>query len=289
MPNNSQTDSLPARREILAVLRAMLSDSIRARVSDLIGHRRRGSFFYSQSQALLPANPFAISFTLFFSLLLLPGMLYAQSPSDQATEDWELRKEENGIRVLTRPQPGSDFAAVRAEMVLQNVSLAALTALIEDPSACSLLESRCAEVRVLERTSAQEMLLYRHNDMPFPIKDRDMVLRVITVQNPETLQVAITLVSEDGILPENPRRVRLPSAESAWFFTPLGEGRVEVVSEGHIDPGASLPAWALNRFLVDAPFATMEAVAEAVAAAPFRDAVRSGIRELRKPSKPLQQ
>lgn len=216
-------------------------------------------------------------------------MLYAQSPSAQVTEDWKLRKEENGIRVLTRPQPGSDFAAVRAEMVLQNVSLAALTALIEDPSACSLLESRCAEARVLERTSAQEMLLYRHNDMPFPIKDRDMVLRVITVQNPETLQVAITLVSEDGILPENPRRVRLPSAASAWYFTPLGEGRVEVVSEGHIDPGASLPAWALNRFLVDAPFATMEAVADAVATAPFRAAVRSGILEPREPSEPLQQ
>jgi hypothetical protein len=271
---------------MLAAFRAMLSDCIRARVSDLIGHRRRGSFFCSQSQALLPANPFAISFTLFFSLLLLPGTLYAQSPSDQATEDWELRKEENGIRVLTRPQPGSDFAAVRAEMVLQNVSLAALTALIEDPGACSLIESRCAEARVLERTSAQEMLLYRHNDMPFPIKDRDMVLRVNTVQNPETLQVAITLVSEDGILPENPRRVRLPSAALAWFFTPLAEDRVEVVSEGHIDPGASLPAWLLNRVLVDGPFATMEAVANTVAAAPFRDAVRIGIRE---PSKPLQQ
>jgi hypothetical protein len=33
----------------------------------------------------------------------------------------------------------------------------------------------------------------------------------------------------------------------------------------------------------------MEAVAEAVAAAPFRDAVRSGIREPREPSEPLQQ
>ena len=289
MPKNSQTDSLPARRESLAGFRAILSDCICARVSSLIGHRRRSRFFHSQSQALLPANPFAISFTLFFSLLLSSCMLYAQSPSAQVTEDWKLRKEENGIRVLTRPQPGSDFAAVRAEMVLQNVSLAALTALIEDPSACSLLESRCAEARVLERTSAQEMLVYRHNDMPFPIKDRDMVLRVITVQNPETLQVAITLVSEDGILPENPRRVRLPSAASAWYFTPLGEGRVEVVSEGHIDPGASLPAWALNRFLVDAPFATMEAVADAVATAPFRAAVRSGILEPREPSEPLQQ
>ena len=199
----------------------------------------------------------------------------------QTAEGWELRKEENGIRVLTRPQPGSDFAAVRAEMVLDGASLAALTALIEDPGACALLESRCAEARVLERPSAQEMLLYRHNDMPFPIKDRDMVLRVTTTQDPETLRVAITLVAEAGVLPENPRRVRLLSATSAWFFTPMDEGRVEVVSEGHIDPGASLPAWMLNRFLVDAPFNTMEAVATAVSSAPFRDATRSGIREPR--------
>lgn len=200
-------------------------------------------------------------------------------PTLQAAEDWELRKEEGGIRVLTRPQPDSDFAAVRAEMLLENVSLAALTALIEDPEACSLLESRCAEARVLERRNEQEMLLYRHNDMPFPIKDRDMVLRVTTAQDPETLQVVITLQTEDGVLPDNPRRVRLPSAESAWIFTPRGEGRVEVVSEGHIDPGASLPAWMLNRFLVDAPFATMQAVAKAATSEPYISAVRSGISE----------
>ena len=258
MPTHSQHDSLLPERRAPAAKRSLWLTSLCAYCSFLYFPRPLGAFA---------------------ALALL--ICLAEPLSAQTSNDWTLRKEENGIRVLTRPQPGSDFAAVRAEMVLDNVSLAALTALIEEPGACALLESRCAEARVLERPSAQEMLLYRHNDMPFPIKDRDMVLRVTTKQNPETLRVAITLVAEAGVLPVNPRRVRLPSASSAWIFTPVGEGRVEVVSEGHIDPGASLPAWMLNRFLVDAPFSTMEAVATLVSAAPFRDAQRSGIREPR--------
>ncbi len=35
--------------------------------------------------------------------------------------DWQLRKEQGGIRVFTREQQGSNFAAVRAEMILEDV------------------------------------------------------------------------------------------------------------------------------------------------------------------------
>ena len=54
--------------------------------------------------------------------------------------DWQLRKEQGGIRVFTREQQGSNFAAVRAEMILEDVRLSSLVALIDDPSACALLE-----------------------------------------------------------------------------------------------------------------------------------------------------
>jgi hypothetical protein len=43
-------------------------------------------------------------------------------------------------------------------------------------------------------------------------------------------------------------------------------------SEGHLEPGANLPAWLLNSLLVDAPFTTMEAVAAAVRLPRYRDA-----------------
>jgi hypothetical protein len=213
------------------------------------------------------------------AMLVCLSLLTSLAFGSEDAPSWILRKDDNGIRVYTREQPGSSFEAVRTEMELEGVGLAALVALINDPDACALLESRCAEAYVVERIAASEQLVYRYNDMPFPVKDRDVVLNFVTQQDPNTLAVTIQVRNVNGVLPENPRRVRLPSVDSGWVFTPLGDGRVEVVSEGHIDPGASLPAWMLNRFLIDAPFKTMEAVAASVGDASYRNAALDFIQE----------
>jgi hypothetical protein len=106
--------------------------------------------------------------------LLCAALFVAPAGAQEA--DWQLGKEQGGIRVFTREQQGSNFAAVRAEMILEDVRLSSLVALIDDPSACALLEARCAESYTVERVSATEQFVYRHNDMPFPIKDRDVVM-----------------------------------------------------------------------------------------------------------------
>lgn len=203
---------------------------------------------------------------------LCAALLVSPANGSEPTTDWVLRKEQNGIRVFTREQAGSAFAAVRAEMILEDVRLSSLVALIDDPSACGLLEARCAESYTVERLSATEQFVYRHNDMPFPIKDRDVVMHFVWTQDPITRIVELDNRSIEGVLPENPKRIRLPSAVSGWRFEPLGEGKVLASSEGHLEPGASLPAWLLNSLLVDAPFNTMEAVAAAVRLPRYRNA-----------------
>ena len=208
----------------------------------------------------------AIACLLCAALFVTPARASAQEA------DWQLRKEQGGIRVFTREQQGSNFAAVRAEMILEDVRLSSLVALIDDPSACGLLEARCAESYTVERLSATEQFVYRHNDMPFPIKDRDVVMHFVWTQDPITRIVELDNRSIEGVLPENPKRIRLPSAVSGWRFEPLGEGKVLTSSEGHLEPGASLPAWLLNSLLVDAPFNTMEAVAAAVRLPRYRSA-----------------
>lgn len=204
--------------------------------------------------------------------LLCAALFVTPARASAQEADWQLRKEQGGIRVFTREQQGSNFAAVRAEMILEDVRVSSLVALIDDPSACALLEARCAESYTVERVSATEQFVYRHNDMPFPIKDRDVVMHFVWAQDPVTRVVVLDNRNIDGVLPENPRRIRLPSAISGWRFEPLGEGKVLASSEGHLEPGSNLPAWLLNSLLVDAPFTTMGAVAAAVRLPRYRDA-----------------
>jgi hypothetical protein len=211
--------------------------------------------------------------------VFLCGFNLASEASLEA--EWEIQRSEDGIDVYTRPEPASQFEAVRAVMTLNDVRLSSLVALISDTEACSRLESRCVEAETLDKINQTESVVYRYNNMPFPVRDRDMVLRLKWYQQPDSLNVNVVISNVTGFLPEKKRRVRMPKVNSGWKFVPLPDGSVEVSSEGHIEPGANLPAWLLNQFLVSAPFKTMEAVASLVREPLYRDAELSFIKEVR--------
>ena len=194
--------------------------------------------------------------------------------------EWTIQRSEDGIDVYTRPEPASQFEAVRAVMTLDDVRLSSLVALISDTQACSRLESRCVEAETLDTIDQTESVVYRYNNMPFPVRDRDMVLRLKWYQQPDSLKVNVVISNVTGFLPEKKRRIRMPKVNLGWKFVPLPDGSVEVSSEGHIEPGANLPAWILNQFLVSAPFKTMEAVASIVREPLYRDAELSFIKEV---------
>ncbi|MDG1953009.1 MAG: START domain-containing protein [Gammaproteobacteria bacterium] len=210
--------------------------------------------------------------------LFLFGVNLASEASLEA--EWTIQRSEDGIDVYTRPEPASQFEAVRAVMTLDDVRLSSLVALISDTQACSRLESRCVEAETLDTIDQTESVVYRYNNMPFPVRDRDMVLRLKWYQQPDSLNVNVVISNVTGFLPEKKRRVRMPKVNLGWKFVPLPDGSVEVSSEGHIEPGANLPAWILNQFLVSAPFKTMEAVASIVREPLYRDAELSFIKEV---------
>jgi hypothetical protein len=219
----------------------------------------------------------ALQYLLAISLLFCDSNLAADASLET---EWTIQRSENGIKVYTRPEPSSQFEAVRAVMILEDVRLSSLVALIADTEACSRLESRCVESETIDEIDQTESIVYRYNNMPFPVRDRDMVLRLKWYQQSDSRSVNLVISNVTGFLPEKKRRVRMPKVNLGWKFVPLPNGSVEVSSEGHIEPGANLPAWLLNQFLVSAPFKTMEAVASIVREPLYRDAQLSFIKEV---------
>ena len=193
-------------------------------------------------------------------LKLVPLLLFCASTDLVGAEeqDWELRRDREGIQVRTRAVAGSPYDAVRTTTRMDAVRLSALVALIEDPMACSDWADRCAESYLLERISDTESLVYTHNDMPFPVKDRDVLAHVTWSQDANTLAVRMNSVATVGRMEEVRGRLRLTQAVASWDFVPQADGSVLVSNEAHINPGSALPGWITNILLVDAPFETMK-------------------------------
>ena len=53
-------------------------------------------------------------------------------------------------------------------------------------------------------------------------------------QDPETLVVRIDVNAVDGKIPEDDDYVRIPRMNGFWSFTPLADGKVNVVYQGQI-------------------------------------------------------
>lgn len=183
-------------------------------------------------------------------LVLLPGVAWAEP-------EWELKKDDAGIQVLTRAVDGSKFKAVRATMTV-TAQIPALVALVRDTEACPEWAHLCKSAAEHEVISETELYVYTHNDLPWPVSDRDALAHVTWAVDAATGTVTMTAraVGESD-LKEKRGVVRLSNALTSWTFRPVGDGRVDVISDAHVDPGGPLPAWITNMLLIDAPFQTL--------------------------------
>lgn len=211
-------------------------------------------------------------------LLLLQIQVSAAAQPD--TSNWELRRDREGIQVYTRKLENSPYDAVRSVMLVNNLTLSSLVALLMDSDACPQWADKCAESYVYEAISNTELLVYTHNDLPFPVKDRDILSRVSWSQDPMTLTVTMVSRAASGILEKRKGRLRLTKADVSWSFEPLKDGRIKVVNEAHIDPGSALPGWITNMLLVDTPYETLKAMRSEAAKPKYASAEISFVQEL---------
>ncbi len=173
-----------------------------------------------------------------------------------AAEDWRLEREAEGIRVWIRSVEGSPHRAVRARMVV-DTPIEDIVAILRDTDMCRDWARYCEASHVHEKLGESEAYIYTHNDLPWPVPDRDVVSHVRWTEHPETGVVEMEAVATEGILARLEDVVRLTDAYSTWTLRPLESGEVEVTTEAHVDPAGPVPAWITNRLLVDAPFRSL--------------------------------
>lgn len=212
-------------------------------------------------------------------IVVMLSLLACISQICVAQDEWNLRKDDEGIQVYTRKVAGSPYDAVKATMVVENARLSAMVALVEDTDACADWVDRCDDSYLFERISDTEAYIYTHTNLPFPVKDRDMLAHLKWSQDSDTLEVTMESEATTGKLDPVRGRVRLVDGEVSWHFKPLGSGRIEVTNRAHIDPNGSIPGWLVNLLLIDTPFETLKSFAAEISKPKYYGANISFIEE----------
>jgi len=191
---------------------------------------------------------------------------------------WQLERDKQGVQIYTRSVKGSPYDEIKG-VTLVTAKLSSLVALIRDTEACSDWADLCKESKLHESISATEHYIYTLNDLPWPVANRDVLAHVIWRQNPEDLQVTMQSQATTGLLEKNKGTVRLTQAKASWIFKPLGDGKIEVTTMAHVNPGGPLPGWMTNLFLIDSPFNTLVKLKKAVNQPKYEQASVAFIRD----------
>ncbi len=172
-----------------------------------------------------------------------------------AEQPWHLQKDEQGIRIYTRPVEGSPILEFRAETTLE-ASIEDAVLLYERVDLIPKWFHRCLETQLVEQVSNVESLIYFAVELPWPFFPRDGVYRRIKSLDSSTGAVVYTLHSQPDIYTWRKGRVRVVYLDAEWRFTPLPGGRTLVNYRTHTAPGGYIPPAMMNRFVVPIPFKT---------------------------------
>ncbi|AIS18225.1 START domain-containing protein [Pseudomonas rhizosphaerae] len=187
------------------------------------------------------------------ALVALLGSVHVSAHAEQ----WDVAKDEEGIKVSLSEVPGSKYKAYRGETTIK-ASVAKLRAMQEDVAgACSWIHE-CKSQKLLKHQGDQTWT-YSQFNTPWPVTPRDSVLHITTVDGSDG-SVTRNLAAAPDYVPQEKGFVRVAQVKGFWKMVPQGPNQTQVIYQVHTEPGGSVPSWLANKFVVDAPFNTLKAL-----------------------------
>lgn len=170
---------------------------------------------------------------------------------------WELEKSKKsiGLNIYTRYIKGSDLKAFKAEVTVKQPIGAVFSVLADHDNSCNWI-ANCAEYQMFEQSEGANYS-YMVNEAPWPVSNRDAIVRSVVSQNQETFEVMITLEGKPKYLPKTEDNIRIPKMDGFWKLIPVDEDTTTIVYQVHANPGGGLPTWLSNSVVVDTPYDTM--------------------------------
>ena len=212
------------------------------------------------------------------SLILLT--LVVSSSVLAQSRDWEMLATRDGIRSYSREATDFPLPAFRSETIMQH-GLWHLLAILEDVDRAAEWTAHCREMKKLKTIGPRTMLVYGRMQAPWPVRDRDVVVRVAVQRaGPSEVFVDIRNTAFAGA-PSLSDVVRMPRMRASYRFRSLGPTRTLVTYQLQVDPGGSLPDWLKRLVARNLPHDTLERLRERAAWAYERGLYRARAEQLR--------
>lgn len=170
-------------------------------------------------------------------------------------QDWELVKDESGIKVYTKPVSTSNFKAFKSTMIIEE-SVQAFLSVLYDVDNITTWAYKLKDAELLKRSGDSLQIYYAVVKMPFPYENRDGVYLNTFKWDSKTKSLHVEIELLENYMAAKKAAVRI-SGNGYWKAQVLTSGKLEITFKMQVDPGGGIPAWMANIFADDSPYYTM--------------------------------
>ena len=205
--------------------------------------------------------------------LLLPITAWANERDYFQSGNWRLETDRQGISVYFSNVADSGVKAFKALTTI-DASMASVFAVIYDAKACDKWVYECTQGKILNNGNFSEKFVYILNELPWPARTRDYILRVRTASHDSGNRIVIHARSEPAMLPEkDPEKyVRIRKIFIHYELEKLSDTRTKITWMQHTEPSGNIPDWMTNMNLDEIPMYSLNKLKDLVRQPPYSKA-----------------
>lgn len=179
--------------------------------------------------------------------------------ADAGLGGWTFERREHGITVSRRERAGNALAAFRGEGTVKANVLQVL-AVILDVREVERWAYGITDARSVRHVDERTELVYLYSNTPWPVRDRDMVVRrTVEILRPGE-EFAVSIRCEPGGATLRDGVIRVRACDSSFRMRKLDRESTHITYEMSLDPEGSLPQWASAWVARTAPVKTLLAI-----------------------------
>jgi hypothetical protein len=191
---------------------------------------------------------------------LLGGMSYAaEAQAERGLGEWRLERRERGITVSRREQAGEELEAFRGQGQVKAHVLQVL-AVILDVREVERWAYGVTDAHSVRHVDDRTELVYLYSDTPWPVRDRDMVVRRSVHIIKAGSEFGVTLRCEPDASNLRTGVIRVRACNSSFRIRKVDAETTEITYEMSLDPEGVLPSWASTWVARTAPVKTLLAI-----------------------------
>lgn len=184
-------------------------------------------------------------------------------------EKWEYVHTEEGVKVYKKDVKNSDLIAVKGVTVLPFPRAQVLSLMIDHTKRHLWVDRLLGIDRIKIFDGKLDAISYYKVDLPWPVSDRDFVVRTKIWYDPAEDVIHSKTASVEGVYPEQEDFVRAHSHQSTVTLKEAGPSSTAVEVIARVDPKGSLPLWLVNYLQAQWAHVTLTSLKEALAEFPI--------------------